>query len=498
MRFTPLLAALLLLVPPFAAQAQPVPPAASLPASAREAALLERVEALLAKAPAGTRFGLLVEAAAGRTVLAIAPDQRFIPASNTKIVTTVAAYANLAALQAAARGTGVRIEPAGGAAVDVVLEGRGDAGLSSAPDCARNCLATLAQAVASSVQAVRNVVGDDSWYPDERWSPGMSWNNIPTRSGTGISALSIDDNETALQVAPAAVGHPPAVTGNGYYSVRNRALTVPGAGSELAVARMPGAGEVELSGTIGSDAAPATLRLGIDDPARYAAWRLRALLEARGVRVGGTVESRHRPLSPADDPARRGGTPAMHPPEEAMLAQLAPQDIAADIVTINKVSQNVHAELLLRRIARLSGSGSLADGQAAVAAMLAQAGVPEGAVTLSDGSGMSSYNRITPRAAVALLRWIATRPWGEAWRATLPVGGVDGTLARRFGGTALEGRVFAKTGSLNASRALSGYLTVASGETLVFSAFANDIPPGGDGAAMAALDAALLAIAAAN
>ncbi|MBC7159644.1 MAG: D-alanyl-D-alanine carboxypeptidase, partial [Porphyrobacter sp.] len=83
-------------------------------------------------------------------------------------------------------------------------------------------------------------------------------------------------------------------------------------------------------------------------------------------------------------------------------------------------------------------------------------------------------------------------------RATLPVGGVDGTLARRFGGTALEGRVFAKTGSLNASRALSGYLTAASGETLVFSAFANDIPPGGDGAAMAALDAALVAIAAAN
>ena len=78
------------------------------------------------------------------------------------------------------------------------------------------------------------------------------------------------------------------------------------------------------------------------------------------------------------------------------------------------------------------------------------------------------------------------------------MGGVDGTLARRFAGTPLEGRIFAKTGSLNASRALSGYLVAANGEDFVFSAFANDIPPGGEAAALAARDAALVAIAAGN
>ena len=392
----------------------------------------------------------------------------------------------------------MRIEPVGGGAVDVILEGRGDAGLSAAAQCPGNCLATLADAVARAAASVRNVVGDDSWYPDERWSPGMSWNNIPTRSGTGISALTIDDNETAITVTPASAGRLPVVSGNGYFAIANRAITLPQGEAELSTWRMPGSREVALSGTIGVAAGPQTLRLGIDDPAHYAAWQLARMLEERGVRVTGSVEARHRPLSPADDPALRGAAPAPRPPEEPMLGRLPPQDLAGDITTINKVSQNVHAELLLRRVGHHQGSGSLADGQAALAAVTARAGVPEGGYTLSDGSGMSSYNRISPRAAVALLRWAAAQPWGAAFAGTLPVGGVDGTLARRFADTALEDKVFAKTGSLNASRALSGYVETASGARLVFSAFANDIPAGGEGEAVAAMDAALLAIAAAN
>jgi len=125
--------------------------------------------------------------------------------------------------------------------------------------------------------------------------------------------------------------------------------------------------------------------------------------------------------------------------------------------------------------------------------MLEQAGVPRAGWDLSDGSGMSTYNRAAPRAMVSLLRWISTQPWAGRWRATLPIGGVDGTLARRFRGTAIEGKVFAKTGSLNATNALSGYLVARSGRTLTFSAFANDVPE--DVAATRAIDAALELIA---
>ena len=128
--------------------------------------------------------------------------------------------------------------------------------------------------------------------------------------------------------------------------------------------------------------------------------------------------------------------------------------------------------------------------------MLKSAGLPRTYYDFSDGSGMSTYNRVAPRGMVVLLRWIAAQPWGRAWRATLAVGGADGTLARRFRGTSLEKRLFAKTGTLNATNALSGYMIAKSGRTLLFSTFANDVPEGVR--ASPAIDAALELVAQAN
>ncbi|HEX8468563.1 MAG TPA: D-alanyl-D-alanine carboxypeptidase/D-alanyl-D-alanine-endopeptidase [Allosphingosinicella sp.] len=457
--------------------------------------LQKRVEARLAEAGAGTRFGLLVATEDGREIVAIAPDSRFIPASNTKMFTTAAAFATLPGVDApdSEGGAAVRLETGRGA-TDVVLEGRGDARLSSRADCVQDCLAELADAVAARTRAVRDVIGDDSLFPDQRWSPGMSWNNIPTRSGTGISALTLDDNELVVEVLPGVPGQAPRLEHASYYTIDNRAVTVTGGGTNLSVDRMPGSFLVRLTGTIGAE--PERLRLGIDDPAYYAAWRLKALLEARGVRVAGAVQVQHRPLRPYDDPAVRNGAPPPRPPQSEPLAQLIPPPLSDNLTLINKISQNLHAELLLRRVALEDGTGSIADGVAAVKRMLAQAGVPKEQAELSDGSGMSTYNRFSPRGIVTFLGWARKQPWGDAYRATLPVGGVDGTLARRFKGTALEGRIFAKTGSLNATSALSGYLLAKSGQTLIFSAYANDVPEGV--AASKAVDDALLAIAAEN
>lgn len=468
-------------------------------AAAQAPTLAQRVEARLGEAGPGTRFGLVVASEDGRELVAIAPDSRFIPASNTKMFTTAAAFAALPGLDRpdSEGGAAVRLEAAAGRAPDVVLEGGGDARLSSGADCVQDCLAALADAVAAATRRVRHVVGDDSLFPDQRWSPGMSWNNIPTRSGTAASALSLDDNELPLRVAPTAPGRPPSLELLPYYSVDNRAVTVAAGGATaLSFDRLPGSRSLRLTGTIAAGSEPELLRLGIDDPAHYAAWRFKALLEARGVQVAGEVAVRHRRPSPADDPAARKGAPPARAPRAEPLARLTPPPLAADIALINKASQNLHSELLLRRLGRLSGTGSIADGLAVVRDMLARAGVPRAGYDFSDGSGMSTYNRVAPRAMIAFLRWIDAQPWGPAWRATLPVGGVDGTLSRRFKGTALEGRLFAKTGSLNASNALSGYLIARSGRTLLFSAYANDVPEGVD--ATAAMDAALLMIAEAN
>lgn len=325
----------------------------------------------------------------------------------------------------------------------------------------------------------------------------MSWNNIATRSGTATSALSLDDNELPMRVFPAAPGQPPRLDLLPYYDVDNRAVTVATGGTTaLAFDRLPGTRLLRLTGTIAAGAEPELLRLGIDDPAHYAAWRFKSLLEARGVRVTGEVAARHRPPRPFDDPAVRNGAPPARPPQAEAAARLTPAPLAEDIAAINKTSQNLHAELLLRRIGRQEGTGSIADGLAAVRAMLERAGVPRASYDFSDGSGMSTYNRVAPRGMVVFLRWAAAQPWGGAWRASLPVGGVDGTLARRFKGTTLEKRVFAKTGTLNATSALSGYMIARSGQTLLFSAYANDIPEGA--AATSAMDAALVMVAEAN
>lgn len=457
------------------------------PAAANEPdGLQERVAAILRQAGPGTRFGLVVLDDAGREIVAIAPDDRFVPASNTKIFTTAAAFDALGDVTVpdAAAGAAVRLE-----GEDVVLEGHGDARLSSAANCVRDCLATLADAVAARRRTVRHVVGDDSLFPDQRWSPGMSWNNIGTRSGTATSALTLDDNEWRVTVTPNPASHGPAtITALPYLAIDNRVDT--GTQTRISYDRMTGGRTVRITGTV---AATETLRLGIDDPADYAAWRLKALLEARGVRVTGAVQVRHRSLDAGDDPAARGGAPVAQPPAVVPLARTVPAPLIEDLTLTNKASQNLHAELLLRRIGRVTGSGSIADGQARVAAMLTQAGVERWRYDFADGSGMSSYNRVSPRGVARFLRWTQMQDWGESWRATLPVGGIDGTLRRRFGGTTLAGKLFAKTGTLNAASALSGFMTARSGRTLAFASYANDMPA--DGSANAAVDAALLLIA---
>jgi D-alanyl-D-alanine carboxypeptidase/D-alanyl-D-alanine-endopeptidase (penicillin-binding protein 4) len=458
--------------------------------------LEQRVAAKLSEAPTGTRFGLVVVDPDGKEIVAVNPDGRFIPASNTKLYTTAAAFALLPGINGPDTSGGAQVALVGH---DVVLAGRGDARMSSAADCTVDCLATLADAVAARTKHVRNVIGDDTIFPDQRWSPGMSWNNIPSSSGTGASALTLDDNELRLVVAPAKPGEPARVELWPYFTVDNQAKTVAGAETELGWDRDPNGKQLRITGTIGADAKPRTWKLGIDDPAEYAAWRLKVLLEARGVKVKGKVQARHRPLTPQDDPDYRlkvSHTLVRELPTWTPLAELTPPPVAEDLKHINKVSQNLHAELALRRLAFDQGSGSIADGVARIGEMLQAAGLPRTAWDFSDGSGMSSYNRVSPRGTALLLRWIAAQPWGTQFRETLPIGGVDGTLGRRFKGTPLEGKVFAKTGTLNATNAVAGYLIAASGKTLTFAFYANDVP--GDVSATRYMDDALNIVAAAN
>jgi len=102
------------------------------------------------------------------------------------------------------------------------------------------------------------------------------------------------------------------------------------------------------------------------------------------------------------------------------------------------------------------------------------AGIPEGDVIQTDGSGLSRHDLITPRAAVALLRYASKQPWFEAFYDSLPIAGVDGTLEDRLKNTPATGHVRAKTGSVEHVRARSGYAETPRGRKLIFSFLANN------------------------
>ena len=460
-----------------------------------------QVETALAAAPKGTRFGLLVVDDAGQVIVSVNPDQRFIPASNTKLFTTAAAYALLPGMDQPDLAGGAQVYLLPGkrkSAPDVVLLGRGDARMSSAPDCATDCLATLADAVAAKTKVVGDVVGDDTWFPDQRWSPGMSWNNFGSNDATAASALSLDSNEMTIEVTPGGPGQSPVVKAPGYARVTNEALTITGAPQTLAIEHRVNSRDFRLYGEMPVDGGQWSERIGVDDPADLAVQTFAEMLRMRGVNIAGKVRARHRPVS--SELERSKITEALYENDlwvwGAPLAALTPPPMAEDVTIINKVSQNHHAEQLLRRIGKLRGTGSLGDGLIAERALFDRAGIPREGYDFSDGSGMSTYNRVSPRAAVTLLRWVATQTWGRAWYASLPIAGVDGTLKRRFAGTPLENNLIAKTGTLNATNALSGTFRAASGRTLTFAFFANDVPEGQS--AVLAMEAVLLLVAASN
>jgi D-alanyl-D-alanine carboxypeptidase/D-alanyl-D-alanine-endopeptidase (penicillin-binding protein 4) len=232
------------------------------------------------------------------------------------------------------------------------------------------------------------------------------------------------------------------------------------------------------------------VNLAIEDPAEYMAAAFVQALRGRGVTVTGSAVAAHRyPIGTGDFAGERAQplqlnrsdiARVMVPPEgRRVLAMRFSVPVAEDIVIINKASQNLHAELLLRLLGKIhGGDGSFEEGARVVRQFLVNAGIDDNDFFLYDGSGLSPDDRIAPRAFTRLLTYASQQRWGSAWRLSLPVAGVDGTLAGRFKNSPLKGRMWAKTGTLNEINALSGYLTAASGNTLAFSILVNGHRPG--------------------
>jgi D-alanyl-D-alanine carboxypeptidase/D-alanyl-D-alanine-endopeptidase (penicillin-binding protein 4) len=163
------------------------------------------------------------------------------------------------------------------------------------------------------------------------------------------------------------------------------------------------------------------------------------------------------------------------PPRTRVLAAHDSPPLSEMLKVVNKESQNLHTEMLLRLLGqRAKGEGSVAAGHDAVRLFLARSGVKSDSWGLQDGAGLSRSDLVDPRGLVELLVAMDRHPQAAVFRDSLAVMGVDGTLEDRLRGTPAAGKVLAKTGTLRLSNALAGYATAASGERMAFAILVNN------------------------
>jgi serine-type D-Ala-D-Ala carboxypeptidase/endopeptidase (penicillin-binding protein 4) len=445
---------------------------------------------------------LVVDRDTGATLYEMNADRFFIPASNAKLFTTALALATLGpdyrfhtTLESEAA-----LTSDGRLAGDLILVGRGDpdlsnrkmpySGMPEREGIPEKVLAELAdQAVAGGLKQVDgNIVSDDRYFPYDPYPAAWTVGDLYFRFGAPVSAIAFNDNTVSIDILPAErIGEPAtartqpaaAVESFGYDIATGPRDIEP----DLAVVRQPGKRFVLLRGTVPLGHQPIRVDLAMIDPAETAALSLKQLLEARGVQVTGGTGVRHAPppeTSASGEPILTHTRPQETEPSQHVLAEHVSLPLLEAVRITNKVSQNLHAELLLRTVGRVAlGVGSTAAGLKVERSFVHQVGIVDGDVVLTDGSGLARDDLVTPRAVVALLQYVGGQPWGTDYISTLPVAGVDGTLQNRMVNTFVASRIQAKTGEVEHERGLSGYATTLGGERLVFSIFYNNNPQKG-------------------
>jgi serine-type D-Ala-D-Ala carboxypeptidase/endopeptidase (penicillin-binding protein 4) len=525
------------------------------PRKAEPGKMLEREIGALLADPAVSRdhWGIAVTAMDGEPIYLLNEGQLFQPASNTKLYTTAAAMALLGPqttfeTRIVAKGVFGGAETLTG---DLVLVGAGDANLSGreipyvapalrpkvekgAPPLREvnplRYLEAMADQVAATGLKVVNgdVVGDDTLFPWEPYPQDWSIDDTVWGYGAPVSALTINDNQIEVTVTPAAIAGQPATvvvdpSVPSYYTLDVSVTTgEKKSGSHVQMERALGSKVLRVYGSIAVDAKPDEEDVAIHDPAEYAAVALKGMLEARGIVVTGKARALHRISNDAEGfisasktldsvqavvnggPSPEVGScigdpPLQPPPPEKVLASHRSSTLLDDVTVTNKVSQNLHAELLLHQLGRrtICSRGSTVEGARLVRAFIEHARIDKDDFIFFDGSGLSGHDLVTPRATARLLQYASMQPWFADWKKTLPVGGEDGSLVERFGKAPLKEHVFAKTGTLGEARALSGYLESASGKMVIFSIMVGNHMPQTT-KDREAMDKIVAAIAAAN
>ena len=441
----------------------------------------------------------IVSVQENRVLFALNAKKHFLPASNMKLIVGAAALDSLGAsfqFETPIYGQG-RIDSNGRLLGDLVLVGQGDPNLEGrvynpeqemmpkipSPLFIEQIADQIAGRGIKFVQG--DIVGDDTAFLYEPYAPGWEHADLLWSYGAPASALAVNENVFTVEILPGdAVGDPalikliPAFEGiNLVNSVKTAEKARP---NSIGIDRRTDGGRLVIQGELARDQEKLDYTLAVEDPAELAALLLKSALERRGIQVIGKATTRHlyplEVLEAGKPSVERARSLQPHYQPEQKLASHESVKLIETVKIMMKVSHNLYAEVLLRKLgAESAGVGSIESGVAAIKSFLQKTGTPEEELNISDGSGMSRTDLITPQSIVRLLLYMEKHPEARLFLDTLPVSGIDGTLEHRMKKSSARGHIHAKTGSSAFVNTLSGYAETKSGETLAFSIMVNNL-----------------------
>jgi D-alanyl-D-alanine carboxypeptidase/D-alanyl-D-alanine-endopeptidase (penicillin-binding protein 4) len=413
-------------------------------------------------------------------------DDPLIPASNMKLYTTAAALDKLGAdfqytTSLYADGP---ILPDGTLSGNLLLVGRGDPSISGRfyADSATFVFDRMAAILRD--RGVRRVagrlIGDTSYFDDQIVGAGWESGNLLWWYGARVTALAFNDNVVTVIVRPGAyAGAPAEISLHPHASdlpIVNRAVTSgQRGGRSVGIRRRADIGGYEVWGRVPLGSTGVRHVVAVDDPPAFALSVFRERLLRVGIEVAGGNQVVWRDEALPQSPMT------------LLLSHTSPRMIEL-VRVINKNSQNFFAEQVLKTLgAVFRDRGSFSAGAEVVHESIRGLGVPVRAIVIQDGSGLSRWNLVTPRATAEMLVGMRYHPRFEEYYGSLLVAGYDGD-PRRLDAPEAVANVRTKTGTLRGVSALSGYVTTADGELLAFSVISNGLR-GGKGAAIALEDA---------
>jgi D-alanyl-D-alanine carboxypeptidase/D-alanyl-D-alanine-endopeptidase (penicillin-binding protein 4) len=406
---------------------------------------------------------MVVSLSRGDTLFQSRPDAMMQPASTMKMYTSVLALERFGP-DHQFRTSVLRDGQLGADGVlegNLYLRGAGDPSLTSRFWGTTNPMDSLAQLVAAAgVHRIHgDIVGDASAFDGQLIPEGWLTRYLGAAYAARVSALSL--NENLVWVVVQADGNKAAVTldpATTTIAVQSTVRVVGGSHGRISAVRQKD-GSILVRGSIGRSAPPQRYSLVVDDPASFTTGALRAALEKAGVAIDGRV------------------TVGTTPGAASEVAFVSSPPLANIIAEMNRESINLYAELLFRDAAHESNPGQVGSAQTALASlrtlMAEKINARPEDVQVSDGSGLSVLDRVTPRSMVELLSFAHQAPWGATFHASLPLEGESGTLRLRARHTPARGNLHAKTGTTNTVASLGGYVTAKDGEILAFSFIYN-------------------------